>query len=159
MRPADNETAGVIAPPPLIYGGSLVIGYILHRLFPLRAMPGKARSLRRPLGISLIVAGAVPALWAAFTMLRQGNNPEPSHPVVSLVVGGPFRFSRNPIYLSMTASYVGAGFLLGTFWHVLLLPGVLTVMRRGVIEREEAYLARRFGKEYQTYLSHVRRWL
>lgn len=159
MRENEKDIARVIAPPPLIYGGSLAVGIVLHRLAPLRFMTGRARSTRTYLGSVLIVVGAIPAVWAAMTMFRHGNNPEPSHPVVSLVVDGPFRFSRNPIYLSMTAVYLGVGFLLGTFWHLLLLPVVLTVMRRGVVEREEAYLAHRFGADYRAYLSRVRRWL
>jgi protein-S-isoprenylcysteine O-methyltransferase Ste14 len=159
MKEQKDEVAGVIAPPPLIYGSALGLGVILHLLFPLRLMPDRPRSVRRPLGIALIVAGLLPALWAALTMFRQGNNPEPSHPVASLVVDGPFRISRNPIYLSMTTSYLGAGFLFGTFWHMLLLPVLLTIMRRGVVEREEAYLAQRFGEDYETYRASVRRWI
>ncbi len=159
MKEQKDEIANVIAPPPMIYGGALGLGVILHLLFPLRFMQDHSRSVRRPLGIALIAAGLVPALWAALTMFRQGNNPEPSHPVTSLVVDGPFRISRNPIYLSMTTSYLGAGILFGTFWHVLLLPALLTIMRRGVVEREEAYLAQRFGEDYDTYQASVRRWI
>lgn len=153
------ETAGVIAPAPLIYGGALALGLLLHRLIPLRIMSGCSRSTRRQLGGLLIVVGIFTAFWTALTMVRHGNNPEPSHPVVSLVVDGPFRFSRNPIYLSMTAGYLGAGLVAGTLWHIVLLPVVLAIMRRGVIEREEAYLGRRFGDEYRAYTAMVRRWL
>lgn len=155
----DRETAGVIAPPPLIYGASLSLSLILHRLRPLRpAAPGTSQGRRR-FGALLIVGGMIPAAWAAWTMHRQGNNPDPSHPVVSLVVDGPFRISRNPIYLSLTAAYAGAGILLGTLWHLLLLPGLFAIIRRGVVQREEEYLIRRFGDDYRSYMSRVRRWL
>jgi protein-S-isoprenylcysteine O-methyltransferase Ste14 len=122
-------------------------------------MPGRPRSTRRRLGGLLIAGAIISGLWAVRTMFRHGNSPEPRHPVVSLVVDGPFRFSRNPIYLSMTAFYLGLGLLFGTLWHVVLLPTVLAIMRRGVIEREEAYLERRFGDEYRAYTARVGRWL
>jgi protein-S-isoprenylcysteine O-methyltransferase Ste14 len=159
MKADETDTAGVIAPPPVIYAATLALSIILHRLFPLRLMPGNARSIRRPAGIALIVAGLIPAAWAARTMHRHGNSPDPNHPVASLVVDGPFRFSRNPIYLSLTACYLGVGMLLGTVWHLLLLPLLMAVMRRGVVDREEAYLSRRFGEEYRVYMADVRRWI
>jgi protein-S-isoprenylcysteine O-methyltransferase Ste14 len=159
MSDQSKEIAGVVAPPPVIYGITLGLALILQRIVPLRIMSGARRRSRRRLGVLIAAAGILPAIWAALTMRRHGNNPDPSHPVVSLVVDGPFRFSRNPIYLALTVSYLGIGLLIGTLWHVILLPVLLTVMRRGVVEREEAYLTRRFGGEYHTYVTRVRRWL
>jgi len=159
MNDQHQETAGVIAPPPLIYAGTLTLGLILHWLVPIHLLPKRSGSLRRVLGMLLIAAGVLQALWAAFTMIRSGNNPEPSHPVVSLVTGGPFRFSRNPIYIAMTAGYIGLSLLLGTLWHVILLPGLISIMNWGVVRREEDYLTRRFGDDYREYTQQVRRWL
>ncbi len=159
MAEHDREIAGVVAPPPLIYGCALALGLLLHRIVPLRVMNGRRAGGRRRISLLIIAAGLFPALWAALTMFRQGTNPEPSHPVVSLVVDGPFRYSRNPIYLALTTCYIGAGLFAGTLWHVLLLPVLLSVMERGVVRREEAYLSRRFGDEYETYVARVRRWL
>ncbi|MBA2391346.1 MAG: isoprenylcysteine carboxylmethyltransferase family protein, partial [Ktedonobacteraceae bacterium] len=77
----------------------------------------------------------------------------------ALLVQGPYRFTRNPIYLSMTALYTGIALLANTLWPILFLPGVFFVMTRGVIEREEAYLERKFGSQYVAYKEKVRRWI
>lgn len=158
-RSREQETAGVIAQPAVIYGVSLGLSLILHRLRPLRPGAPSASQTRHRFGVLLIVSGMIPAAWAAWTMHRHGNNPDPSYPVVSLVVDGPYRITRNPIYLSLTASYVGVGIFLGTLWHLLLLPGLFAIMRRGVVQREEEYLTQRFGEDYRAYMSKVRRWL
>ncbi len=159
MQDHAHDTAGVIAPPPLIYGSALGLGFVLHRLFPLHLVPRRAGSIRYPLGMLLIVLGLLQALWGALALFRAGNNPEPSHPVVTLVEDGPFRHSRNPIYIALTTGYLGMSLLLGTLWHLLLLPFLLTIMQRGVVRREEAYLMRRFGDDYRAYTERVRRWL
>jgi protein-S-isoprenylcysteine O-methyltransferase Ste14 len=80
-------------------------------------------------------------------------------PVSSLVEDGPFRYSRNPGYLSLTMLYTGIAILRNALWAILLLPLVLYVMKREVIEREERYLQRTFGEEYLAYKRRVRRWV
>jgi protein-S-isoprenylcysteine O-methyltransferase Ste14 len=75
------------------------------------------------------------------------------------VVAGPFRFSRNPIYLADATTYLGGTLLISSWWPFLLLPGIVLVMRRKVIDREERYLNERFGEKYRQYQFRVRRWL
>ena len=77
----------------------------------------------------------------------------------ALVINGPFQFTRNPLYLSLTLVYSGIALLVNAFWALLMLPFVLLVMRQGVIDREECYLERKFGEEYLRYKARVRRWL
>jgi protein-S-isoprenylcysteine O-methyltransferase Ste14 len=84
---------------------------------------------------------------------------DPREPTTAVVTDGPYRFTRNPLYLSMTLIYVGITALANALAPVLLLPVVLQVMSRGVIEREEHYLERKFGAEYLSYKARVRRWL
>jgi protein-S-isoprenylcysteine O-methyltransferase Ste14 len=72
---------------------------------------------------------------------------------------GPFRHTRNPGYLSLTMIYAGLASLANALWAILLLPAALLVIQRGVIEREERYLERRFGEEYLRYKARVRRWI
>ena len=91
-------------------------------------------------------------------MRRAGASLRPNEPTSSLVVEGPYRSSRNPIYLSFTLFYGGITALANSLPSALLLPFVLFVMRRGVIEREERYLERIFGEEYLRYIARVRRW-
>lgn len=92
-------------------------------------------------------------------MRRAGTSVNPTQPTTTLILEGPYRFTRNPIYLGMTALYMGIAILANTLWPILLLPGALFVMTRGVIEREEAYLERKFGEQYVTYKEKVRRWI
>ncbi len=82
-----------------------------------------------------------------------------SKPASRIVTDGPFRFSRNPGYVSLTLSYVGLSILADALWPLLLLPVVLVVMQRTVIQREEAYLQRKFGQPYLTYKASTRRWI
>jgi protein-S-isoprenylcysteine O-methyltransferase Ste14 len=80
-------------------------------------------------------------------------------PASGLVMDGPFRYSRNPAYVSFTMIYAGVASLKNSLWAILLLPVVLHIIRHHAIEREERYLERRFGEEYLRYKSQVRRWL
>ncbi len=156
MTEPAHDTAGVLAPPPVIYGTPLVLGVLLQRVRPTAVMP---HGLTRPLGGLLLAGGSALLVWSAVTM-RQAHTPiDPREPVARMVTGGPFRRSRNPIYISLTLLYVGITVLGNTLWPLLFLPAVVRVMQRGVIEREERYLERTFGDEYRRYKSRVRRWL
>lgn len=156
MSSINDDIPGVIAPPPLIYLVPLILGILLHWLWPLR--PGK-RSGARWLGGSVLLAGIGGIVWALRTMHSAGTPPDPRQPVTHLVTHGPFGWSRNPVYLSFTMTYAGIALLARSVWAIVLLPLVLLTMRRGVIEREEYYLARRFGDDYRQYSTRVRRWL
>lgn len=92
-------------------------------------------------------------------MVRAGTNVNPAKPATALVTTGPFRLSRNPLYVSLTLLYVGIALLFNAVMPWLLLPGVLWVVQYGVIKREEAYLEGRFGQAYLDYAAKVRRWL
>ncbi len=83
----------------------------------------------------------------------------PWRPTTALVVGGPFRFTRNPMYLGTTLLYIGIAILAQALWALVLLPFVLMIVQRGVIEREERYLEGKFGADYLRYKQRVRRWL
>ncbi len=80
-------------------------------------------------------------------------------PTTAIVMRGPFRFSRNPLYLSLTALYIGIATVVNSLWAIVLLPVALVAISRGVIEREERYLERKFGEEYLRYKAKVRRWI
>jgi protein-S-isoprenylcysteine O-methyltransferase Ste14 len=151
---ADNP--GVIAPPPLIYAGALAIGLLANRMYPVSFLP---RVLRRMLGWSLIVGGFAIGSLGLRQMRRAGTNVDPREPTTEIVTEGPFRFTRNPLYLSMTLIYSGITALADALPAALLLPVVLHVMQRGVIEREESYLEHKFGDEYLNYKARVRRWI
>ena len=150
------DNPGVIAPPPLIYAGALATGLLANRLYPIAFLP---RGLSRVLGWPLIVGGPVVGSLGLREMKRADTNVDPREPTTAIVTGGPYRFTRNPLYLSMTLIYAGITALANALPAALLLPVVLHIMRRGVIEREERYLARKFGDEYLDYKARVRRWI
>ncbi|MDQ3810383.1 MAG: isoprenylcysteine carboxylmethyltransferase family protein, partial [Chloroflexota bacterium] len=108
----------------------------------------------------VVTAGGVALIaWSIATLLSAGTDPRPDQPTTALVTRGPYRYTRNPIYLGFVGIYAGLLLVVGTAWPALFLPAVLAVVRRGVIEREERYLAGRFGHAFADYAAHVRRWL
>lgn len=150
-----GDTAGVIAPPPLIYLGALALALAIEQFLPTQPIPAR---LEVPLAAAFILPGLilVPALRA---FGRARTRPEPWKPTTALVTGGPYRFTRNPMYLGFTLVYLGLAAWANTAWPAVLLPAVLALIHHGVIRREEAYLERLFGEEYRAYRRRVRRWI
>lgn len=151
---ADNP--GVIAPPPLIYAGALAAGLLANRLRPIPFLPP---AVGRILGPSLIVGGALVGILGFRAMSRAGTNVDPYKPSTAIVEEGPYRYTRNPLYVGMTLIHIGVSALANALPPILLLPIALAVVRRGVIEREERYLERKFGDEYLSYKTRARRWI
>jgi protein-S-isoprenylcysteine O-methyltransferase Ste14 len=140
----------------LIYLGLLVVGLLLNRRFPIGFLP---RRIVRGLGWPLLGGGVLLLGWFERAM-RQADTPaSPYKPVSHIATEGPFRYTRNPGYLSMAMIYAGIATIANALWAILLLPVALLVIQRGVIEREESYLERKFGEEYLHYKAHVRRWI
>ncbi len=145
----------VLAPPPLIYAGPLVGGLLLDRLVRLPPLP---RSLRLPAGLAVLLSGTALAGWFVGTMRAAQTPLDVRRAPTRLVVDGPFRFTRNPGYVALALVYTGVSLLVGGRWPLVLLPGVLATVDRGVVRSEERYLESRFGQEYDRYRRRVRRW-
>jgi protein-S-isoprenylcysteine O-methyltransferase Ste14 len=156
MSSDDQDKAGIVAPPPLIYLGALVFGLLLNRRFPATFLPSK---ITRTLGWPLLSGGVLLLGWFERALRHAGTPASPYKPVSHVVTDGPFQYTRNPGYLSMTVIYTGIASLANALWAILLLPVALLVIQRGVIEREERYLERKFGEEYLRYKAQVRRWI
>jgi protein-S-isoprenylcysteine O-methyltransferase Ste14 len=150
------DNPGVIAPPPLIYTSTLAAGLLMNRRYRVPFLPRRGA---RTLGPLLAASGLAVGFLGAREMRRAETNIDPYKPARAVVTGGPFRFTRNPLYLSMTLIYLGISGLANALAPVLLLPMVQRLMRRGVIEREERYLERKFGDEYLQYKVRVPRWI
>ena len=117
------------------------------------------RRMARGLGWPLLGGGVLLLGWFEMAM-RQADTPtSPYRPVEHIATEGPFRYSRNPGYLSMAMICAGVASLANALWAIILLPVALLVIQRGVIEREERYLERKFGEEYLSYKARVRRWI
>ncbi|TBW06549.1 isoprenylcysteine carboxylmethyltransferase family protein [Azotobacter chroococcum subsp. isscasi] len=145
-----------ILPPPLIYLLFVGLAWGLHALLP---VPLPDNDWTRWAGWGLIDAGLVLMLWSALLMLWQRTTVNPYGTPARLLEEGPFRLSRNPIYLADTLVYAGIALLLASLWPWLLLPVLIVFMNRTVIRHEEALLSELFGDAYQAYQSRVRRWI
>jgi protein-S-isoprenylcysteine O-methyltransferase Ste14 len=116
-------------------------------------------SLLRWLGVLLVLSGLFLAFMAARQFLQAHTTLDPHSPVSALVTVGPYRFSRNPIYLGFSLFLVGLPLALGTYWGLPMLLAFIPLMNRLVIQHEETYLGRKFGEHYARYKVGARRWL
>ena len=98
-------------------------------------------------------------LWSVPLFKRYGTSVKPYRPTSAIIKTGPYRFSRNPIYLSMALLHFGVALWNGTWWMLITLAVTFWFMTKFVVEREESYLERSFGEEYMGYKRSVRRWL
>ncbi len=151
-----SDSPGVIVLPPLLYLAGLAAGGLTHWLGPLPIVTPLAGCR---VGGVLLALGMALGWWARRTMKAAGTNIDPRRPSTTLVRTGPFRFSRNPLYIAVTLIYLGLAFLIDSVWILSALVPVLVVMHYGVVRREERYLERTFGAAYRLYRSSVRRWL
>jgi protein-S-isoprenylcysteine O-methyltransferase Ste14 len=153
---ASPDTAQLLGLPPLVYGGAFIMGLLLHLVFPLHILP---TTLARGIG-AVCVLVSLPLALATLRALSRAHTPvDPMKPTTALVTEGPFRYSRNPIYVALTLLYVGVALLINALWILLLVVPAVLVIRYGVIAREEVYLTRKFGDAYRQYTTQVRRWL
>lgn len=149
----------MLVPPPLLFAFALALGLVLQGWFPLVEVPGSyARGLRW-LGVALVLIGAGHTFSSAALFARLRTTIVPHGRSSTLVTGGAYRWTRNPMYLGLSVAYLGAGALSHSLWPLLLLPFVLIVMDQKVIPHEERQLAETFGADYDAYRARVRRWL
>lgn len=154
MNPARRPATLVL--PPLPYGLGLYAGWWLDHRHP---WPMDAGPWNPILGWLLVATGLTIFLWTLATLWRHRTTVNPYMAANSLVTDGPFRFTRNPIYVGDWFIYAGATLLLATAWPLVFVPLIWVIIRFGVIRHEEAHLEARFGPAYQVYRSQVRRWL
>jgi protein-S-isoprenylcysteine O-methyltransferase Ste14 len=153
---AAPDHARVIAPPPLIVAGAILLGMGLRLRWPMVLWPCGHAGVPATVcfAAALTLAGAaVGSIWRARTTVL------PHRTTTALVTSGPFRFSRNPIYLAMGLLMAGVALAVNSLALLLMIPPWAVVMQYGVIAREERYLAGKFGEEYRAYCGCVRRWL
>ncbi len=153
---ASKDTAGVIAPPPLIFLAALLVGFGIEYAWPSASLAGE---IGYPAGAVLALSGLVFAVSAIRGFRRANTNVEPWRPSTALVIGGPYRFTRNPMYAGLTLVYLGITAAFGGVWAAATLLLALVVMHYGVIAREERYMEAKFGEAYRDYKASVRRWL
>ena len=154
--PNNLDHADVRIPPPLIYVAGFVLGLALERFLPVLVLP---KIPSRVAALLCIAVGVTIAAWSVGLFRREHTSFVPIKPTTTLVIYGPYRFTRNPMYLGLVCVYLGIALWFGIFWALILLPAVMALIRRYVIIREEQYLERKFGGEYLKYKADVRRWI
>lgn len=142
--------------PPVVYLTATVVGVAIHYARPVPLVPP---ALAAPLGIAAIL-GAIALFLASFRTFQAAGTPVPGdQPTTAIVRKGPYRFSRNPIYLAFSLLLIGIALWVNSVWLLVTLVPAVMVMSLVVIPREEAYLEARFPSEYLPYKASVRRWL
>jgi protein-S-isoprenylcysteine O-methyltransferase Ste14 len=157
---SDHETAGVIARPPFLFLGALLLGLASDYLLPAPfALPENDERVHWIIAGSLILLGLAFAAAGIRNFSRAATPVPTCEPVRALVTTGMHGWSRNPIYLGLFLLYGGIGLAARSAWILILIVPLAITMRCGVVAREEAYLERRFGHAYRQYKARVRRWL
>jgi protein-S-isoprenylcysteine O-methyltransferase Ste14 len=154
MSGGGDHGPGVRVPPPVLVGAIILLAWVLKGAAPLPVGPAAPA-----LGTAVLVLGLALIAWAILVMVRAGTDPRPDRPDAAFVQGGPFRLSRNPIYLGFVLCAAGFALRWADLWGWLAVPATLAALDRLVIAREEAYLAARFGAAYAAYRARVRRWI
>ena len=152
-----EDAARVIIRPPLAWGLAVIAGLALDWLAPLPLLPADLPA--GGLGAMVFVLALALFAWAIVTITRVGSNVPTNLPTTTIVESGPYRFTRNPIYLAMFLGLIGLAIAFHNLWLLLMLVPFALVIHYGVVTREEAYLERKFGDVYRGYRSRVRRWL
>jgi protein-S-isoprenylcysteine O-methyltransferase Ste14 len=155
----DTRTPSVMARPPRLFLGTLLLGLAFDRLLPLPVRFSGSAWVHWTIGASLIVGGL--ALFAAgIRNFSRASTPVPTiEPTRVLVTTGIHGWTRNPIYVGMFLIYGGIGVAVPSPWMLILVVPLVLAVRYGVIAREEAYLETRFGDAYRSYKTRVRRWV
>lgn len=154
-----ERLANVWVRPPNLFLGALTAGCVMELIVPIG--PGLVQGTARPvwIGLGLAVIGVGIAAKAVSHFTEAGTTVPINEPTDALVTQGLYGVSRNPIYIALIIFYVGLSIALTTGWALLILPIVLAILRRGVIEPEEAFLVDEFGETYLAYKHKVPRWL
>jgi len=147
-----------IIPPPIIFFALVLLGFAAHRLFPFKLM-FPTWSTRLLLGMPLLAASGLIAVNALLIMRKNKTTVTFHTPTTKFVIQGPFRFTRNPLYLSLLLVMGSLIFLTNSGWHLLSFFLLFLFFNFGVVVREEKYLENSFGEEYMDYKKRVRRWL
>ena len=156
MTSVHQSRGPVLFPPPLVYIAGFGLGLLIELVVPSPHLPAWLRIIGASAGLALLVLLDTNAM---LRFRRRGTPVNPARPAEALVTDGPYRFTRNPMYLGMACAYAGLALATGALWSLAVLPLVILVVDRAIVPREEAHLATSIGEEYERYRRTVRRWL
>ena len=156
----ERDAAAVRVFPPAVPALTILFGILLNRIWPLPLSIGLGRGARQWLGGLIVTAAFLGlGLWSVVLFRRSGQNENPWKPTPQIVDRGPFRITRNPMYLQMVLICIGVAVILSNAWVLVLTLPCAWVLQRFAIQPEEAYLERKFGEAYLAYRRRVPRWL
>lgn len=151
-----QDNAGVRIPPPTVFVVLSVTGLLLQKIMPLNM---HLSEWVKYLGLGTFILTAVGLVYMIYFFKKHQTEIEPWRSTERILTSGPFRFSRNPIYLLSCGIPIGLAFGYHTYWPLIMLPPSILIVQYWAIVREEKYLEAKFGEEYLSYKSKVRRWL
>jgi protein-S-isoprenylcysteine O-methyltransferase Ste14 len=156
MNKGNSDAPNVKIIPPLVYLVGIVVGLLVSRWMPTKVVPNPTAWI---IGGFLILCGAALAASAILKFKGVATTVRPDRAASSLVIAGPYRITRNPMYLGLALVFLGITIADQSIWALILLPVILFIIQHWAIEPEEAFLERRFGTDYSHYKANVRRWL
>ncbi|MDZ4773125.1 MAG: isoprenylcysteine carboxylmethyltransferase family protein [Planctomycetota bacterium] len=158
MTATSERGARVRFPPPLVFLGCVLLA-IAMQLFVAPLGVAAARPFSLIAGVVLVAAGVTTVASARVLFLRTGQCPTPWSPTPELIARGPYRFTRNPMYMGITTLLIGAGLVSNVLWISAFAPLALAIVHFIAVVKEEGYLAAKFGPSYAAYAARVRRYL
>ena len=155
-QPTGEDTVSFRLWPPVAIGAPWLVGWILTAA---AGDPVELGEWRTPVGLVLLAFFVLWNGWSLALFARHETGLLPGMPTESMITEGPYRLSRNPLYVGLLALYLSLALLAGSFWALVLFPVAVALVLWGAIRPEERFLRRRFGTAYDDYASRVRRWL
>jgi len=152
-----RDSSNAIVRPPIAWALAFLAGLAIDWIYPLPWIPATWPNVW--IGAAVFAAALALAVWAIVTIRKAGTAIETVKPTTAIVADGPYRLTRNPIYLGMLLGLIGLAVGFNSLWVLVALVPFYVVIRYGVVAREEAYLERKFGSMYLDFKSRVRRWL
>jgi protein-S-isoprenylcysteine O-methyltransferase Ste14 len=146
-------------PVPWVFVLTYLLGVALQIIFPINIRSQEALFFIKILGIVLFLIAAIFAAWSQILFRKAKTTTTPGERSAKIITSGPYRLSRNPMYISLTLAYIGEAGLLAQAWPLLVLPLIVAYINWIVIPLEETLLNKDFGEDYKNYCAQVRRWL
>jgi protein-S-isoprenylcysteine O-methyltransferase Ste14 len=155
----ETDRPNILILPPLAFAIALAVALALEYLAPLGLLPPRYSALHVMFGAFDLALSFALAGSAILAFQKAGTNVHPTHPALKIVENGPYRLSRNPMYLGILVMLFGLGLIFSLDWAIVLTPVLWAVLHFGVVKREESYLEAKFGEAYTEFRDRTRRWI